>query len=79
MDSVHGSWTSAGGGPWWTAHHGRPWRSPELSLAAALGHGSLPRGGEEEGAMGSLFWLVPRLGRRRDGGAPAVELSSKGR
>jgi hypothetical protein len=22
MDSVHGSWTSIGHGPWWTNHHG---------------------------------------------------------
>jgi hypothetical protein len=74
MDSVHGSWTSVGRGPWWTGHHGQPWSSPELGLAAAPGHGGLPRGGEKkEGATGSLIWLIPRLGRRRGGGAPAVE------
>jgi hypothetical protein len=75
MDSIHGSWTSAGCGPWWTGHHGRSWCSPELGLAVALGHGGLPQGGEKkEGVTGSLFWLVPRLGRRRGGGAPAAEL-----
>jgi hypothetical protein len=25
--------------PWWADQHGRPWSSPELDLAAALGHG----------------------------------------
>jgi hypothetical protein len=41
---------------------------------AAPGHGGLPRGGEKmEGATGILFFLVPRLGRRRGGGAPAVK------
>jgi hypothetical protein len=56
--------------PWWTAHHGRLWSSPKLSLAAALSHGGFPQGGEKkEGTTGSLFWLVPRLGKRRGGSA----------
>jgi hypothetical protein len=74
MDSVHGSWTNAWRGPWWTGHHGRPWSSSELSLEAAPGHGGLPRGGEKkEGTMRSLIWLIPRLGRRRGSGTSAVE------
>jgi hypothetical protein len=64
MGSVHGSWTSVGRGPWCTGHHGWPWSLPELGLAAAPGHDVLLRGGEKkEGTMGSLLWLVPRLGR----------------
>jgi hypothetical protein len=65
MDSVHGSWTSAVRGPWWTGQHSQPWSSPELGLVAPSGHRGLPRGGEKkEGTMGSVFWLVTRLGRR---------------
>jgi hypothetical protein len=74
MDSVHVSWTSAGRGPWWTDHHGRPWSSLELGIAAAPGHGGLPRGGEKkEGAAGSLIWVILRLGRQRGGGVGVVE------
>jgi hypothetical protein len=43
-------------------------------IKAAPGHGGLLRGGEKEGATGSLFWLVLRLGRWRGGGASVVEL-----
>jgi hypothetical protein len=74
MDSIHGSWTWAGRGPWWTSHHGRPWSSLELGLAAVPSHGGLPQIGEKkEGTMGSLIWLIPRLGRRRGGGPLMVE------
>jgi hypothetical protein len=75
VDSVHGSWTSAGCGPCWTGHHGRPWSSSELGLAAALSHGGLPRGGDnEEGTTRIRFCLLPRLERQRGGSAPVVEL-----
>jgi hypothetical protein len=70
---AHG--TSAGRGRRWTDHHGQPWSSPELGLAAAPSHGCLPRGGEKkEGATGTQFCLVPWLGRRRGGGAPVAGL-----
>jgi hypothetical protein len=47
--------------------------SPELLLPADSGHGGLMKDGEmEEGATGTWFCLLPRLGRRRGGGAPAV-------
>jgi hypothetical protein len=53
MDSVHGSWTSAGvAGP--RVHCGLPpmadgKSSPELGLAAALGQGGSPRGWRRDG------------------------------
>jgi hypothetical protein len=47
---------------------------PELGLAATPGHDSLTRGGEKkEGAIGGLFCLILRLGRRRGGDSLAVE------
>ncbi len=57
MDSVHGSWTSAGvAGP--RVHRGLPpvadgKGSPELGLAAALGHGGSPRGWKMELTVGA--------------------------
>jgi hypothetical protein len=74
MDSVHGSGTSAGRGPWWTNHHGWPWSIMEFGVVAAPGHGCLPRGGEKEGGTGIQLCQIPRHGRRRGGGAPAVKL-----
>jgi hypothetical protein len=53
MDSVHGSWTSAGvAGP--RVYRGLPAvadgnSSPELGLAATPGHGGLPRGWRRDG------------------------------
>jgi hypothetical protein len=68
MDSFHRPWTGAGRSPWWTNHHGRPWSSPELALAAALGHGGLPRGGgNDEVLIGLWFWASPKKDRRCGG------------
>jgi hypothetical protein len=42
--------------------------SPELSLAAALGHGGLPwRHGKQEGGAGTLVAGSPRVEGRRGG------------
>jgi hypothetical protein len=57
-------------GQWWTDNHAQPWSSSELSVAAALGHGGLPRGGENNKEMsGVRFWSSPKMERRRCGGA----------
>jgi hypothetical protein len=63
-------------GPWLVDQHMTlsmvdwpPWPAVELTEAwpsVAPGHGVMLWGGEKkEGATGSLFWLVSRLGRRR--------------
>jgi hypothetical protein len=50
MDSVHGSWTSAGvAGPPWTPPVADGKSSPELGLAAASGHGGSSRGWRRDG------------------------------
>jgi hypothetical protein len=41
IDSIHGSWTSAGHGPWWIDHHGRPQSSMELGRVVTPGHDNI--------------------------------------
>jgi hypothetical protein len=44
------------------------WSSPELSLAAAPGHGDLPRRhGRQEGGVGILVAGLPQAARRASG------------
>jgi hypothetical protein len=72
VDSVHGSWTSAGRGPLWTGHHGWPWKSPELGLVAASGHdvGTVGTKRRRVGGVGiftgggaAFYWAKARRGR----------------
>jgi hypothetical protein len=66
VDSVHGSWTSAGRGPRWTDHHGRPQSSTELGRAVALELDGPPEVAQRgEGCTGSPSQASPRRGQRR--------------
>jgi hypothetical protein len=63
MDSVHHPWTTKGAGPWWTGPCPVEGASPELSLAAALGHSSSPVVAQrKEGCTGSPSWASPGRG-----------------
>jgi hypothetical protein len=73
MDLVHRPRTSVGHGPWWTDHHGQPWNSLELSLAAALVHDGLPRGGGNDEELTRVrFWASPKTERQRGDGSRTV-------
>jgi hypothetical protein len=60
VNSVHGSWTSAGWGPRWTQNRGGGGGSPELLLLAGAGHDGSSCGGENEGELTGFrfdFWI----------------------
>jgi hypothetical protein len=75
MDPVHGSWTIAGRGPWWTDHHGRPQSSMELDWVATPRRGGFAarreNGGGDVAQPGDCSL---GLEQRRGGGAPAAGL-----
>jgi hypothetical protein len=57
----------------WTKHMAMAGSSPEFLLPDDSGHGGPTRVGEKEkGATRVRLCLLPRLGRCRGGGAPAV-------
>jgi hypothetical protein len=77
VDPVHGSWTIAGHGPWWTDHQGRPQSSMELDGVATPGRGGFADRREMEGATWLSRGIAHRgldngeeaMHRRRDSGS----------